>query len=84
MNSVPTQSQYQYLAKIEEKHATGKFKSIKTSMKWLYLSWLREKHQWQLFNQSRMCGKEDGLGLFPSDSLESQSHDFDETAHIKH
>ena len=34
-------------------------------------------------NQSRMCGKGVGLGLFPSDSLESQSYDFDEIAHIR-
>ena len=30
-----------------------------------------------------MCGKGVGLGLLPSDSLESQSYDFDEIAHIK-
>ena len=28
-------------------------------------------------NQSRMCGKGVGLGLFPSDLLESPSYDFD-------
>ena len=32
-------------------------------------------------NQSRFCGKGVGLGLFPSDSLESQSKDFDVIAH---
>ena len=31
----------------------------------------------QLQNQNRMCGKGVGLGLFPSDSLESQSYDSD-------
>ena len=30
-----------------------------------------------------MCEKGVGLGLFPSDSLESQSYDFDENVHIK-
>ena len=30
-----------------------------------------------------MCGKGVDLGLFPSHSLESQSYDFDEIAHIK-
>ena len=30
-----------------------------------------------------MCGKGVGLGLFPYDSLESQSYEFDEIAHIK-
>ena len=30
-----------------------------------------------------MCGKGVGLGLFPSDSLKSQSLDFDEIAHIE-
>ena len=30
-----------------------------------------------------MCGKEVGLGLFPFDSLESQSYDFGEIARIK-
>ena len=30
-----------------------------------------------------MCGKGVGLGLFPSDSLESQKYDFDEIVHIK-
>ena len=30
-----------------------------------------------------MCGKGAGLGIFPSDSLQSQSYDFDEIAHIK-
>ena len=30
-----------------------------------------------------MCGKEVGSGFFPSDSLESQSYDFDEIAHIR-
>ena len=34
-------------------------------------------------NQSCMCSEGVGLGLFPSDSLESQSDDFDEIAHIK-
>ena len=33
-------------------------------------------------NQSRICGKGVGLGLFPSDSLESQSYEFIEIAHI--
>ena len=28
-----------------------------------------------------MCGKGDGLGRFPSDSLETQSYQFDEIAH---
>ena len=35
------------------------------------------------FNQSRMCGKRVRLGPFPSDSLESQSYDFDEIAYTK-
>ena len=30
-----------------------------------------------------MCGKVVGLGLFPSDSLENQSLDFDEIAHSR-
>ena len=30
-----------------------------------------------------MCCKGVGLGLFPSDSFESQLYDFDDTAHIK-
>ena len=30
-----------------------------------------------------MSGKGVGLGLFSSDSLESESYDFDEIAHIK-
>ena len=30
-----------------------------------------------------MCGKGVGLGLFPSDSLQSQSNEFDEIAQIK-
>ena len=34
-------------------------------------------------NQSRICGKEVGLCLFRSDSLESHSYDFDEIAQIK-
>ena len=33
-------------------------------------------------DQSRICGKGVGLGLFPSDSLESQSYEFIEVAHI--
>ena len=33
-------------------------------------------------NQSRICGKGVGLGLFPSDSLKSQSFEFIEVAHI--
>ena len=33
-------------------------------------------------NQSHMCGKRVGLGFFPSDSLESQSYEFIEIAHI--
>ena len=32
-------------------------------------------------NQSRICGKVVGAGLFPSDSLESQSYEIDEIAH---
>ena len=34
-------------------------------------------------NQSRMCGEGIGLDLFPSDSLYSQSYDFDKSAQIK-
>ena len=33
-------------------------------------------------NQSRICGKGVGLGLFPSDSLQSQSYQFIGIAHI--
>ena len=33
-------------------------------------------------NQSPICGKGVGLGLFPSDSLQSQSYEFIEIAHI--
>ena len=33
-------------------------------------------------NHSRICGKGAGLGLFPSDSVKSQSYDFDEIAHL--
>ena len=33
-------------------------------------------------NQSRICGKGVGLGLFPSESLQSQPYEFDEIAHI--
>ena len=32
--------------------------------------------------QSHICGKGVGLGLFPSDSFESQSYEFIEIAHI--
>ena len=35
-------------------------------------------------DQSRICGKGVGLGLFPSDSLQSQSYEFIEIAHIDH
>ena len=34
-------------------------------------------------SQSRICGKGVGLGVIPSDSLESQSYEFIETAHIE-
>ena len=34
-------------------------------------------------NQSRMCGNGVGLGLFPSDSLKSQSYYFDGIEHDK-
>ena len=33
-------------------------------------------------DQSRVCGKGVGLGLLPSDSLESQSYELSEIAHI--
>ena len=33
--------------------------------------------------QSRVCGKGVDLGLFPSDSLEFQSYNFDALAHIE-
>ena len=33
-------------------------------------------------NQIRICGKGVGLGLFPSDSLQSQSYEFIEISHI--
>ena len=36
------------------------------------------------YNQSRICGKVVGLGLFPSDSLQSQLYEFIEIAHIEH
>ena len=39
--------------------------------------------EWPYMSQSYMCGKGVGLGLLPFDSLESQSYDFDEIAHIK-
>ena len=35
-----------------------------------------------MINQSRMCGKGVGLGLFPSDLLQSQLHELIENAHI--
>ena len=35
-------------------------------------------------NQSRICGKGVGLGLFPSDSLQSQLYEFIEITHIDH
>ena len=35
-----------------------------------------------MHNRSRICGKGVGLGLIPSDSLESQSYEFIEIAHI--
>ena len=35
-----------------------------------------------ILNQSLVCGKGVDLGLFPSDSLESQSNDIIEIAHI--
>ena len=35
-------------------------------------------------NKSRICGKGVGLGLFPSDSLQSKLYEFIETAHIDH
>ena len=34
-------------------------------------------------DQIRMCGKGVGLVLFPSDSIEFQSNDFDEITYIK-
>ena len=34
--------------------------------------------------QSCICGKRVGLGLFPSDSLQSQLYEFIEIAHIDH
>ena len=36
----------------------------------------------RVLNQSRICGKGVGLGLFPSDSLQSQSYELIEIAHI--
>ena len=38
----------------------------------------------QVINQSRKCGKGVGLGLLPSDSLQSQLYEFIEIAHIDH
>ena len=35
-----------------------------------------------MINQSRICGKGVGLGLSPSDSLQSQSYEIIEIAHI--
>ena len=35
-------------------------------------------------NQSRICGKGVGLGIFPSESLQSQLYEFIEIAHIDH
>ena len=40
------------------------------------------RNNWML-NQSRMCREGVILGLFPFDSLESQSHDSNEISHIK-
>ena len=37
-----------------------------------------------LLYQSRICGKGVSLGLFPSDSLQSQLYEFIEIAHIDH
>ena len=36
----------------------------------------------QIHNQGRICGKGVDLGLFPSNSFESQSYEFIEIAHI--
>ena len=49
------------------------FLEQETLSMWL-LMWLK--------NQSRMCGKGVGSSLFPSDSLESHSYEFDALAHI--
>ena len=46
--------------------------------------WRKQVSMQRLQSQSRMCGEEVGLGLFPFDSLESQSYDFDKIEHIKH
>ena len=44
----------------------------------------RGSNAWYLvYNQSRICGKGVGLGLFPTDSLQSQSYEFIEIAHIE-
>ena len=39
-------------------------------------------HEYVIFNQSRICGNVVGLGLFPSDSLQSQLYEFIEIAYI--
>ena len=35
-------------------------------------------------NQSRICGKRVGLGIFPPDSLQSHLYEFIDIAHIYH
>ena len=40
------------------------------------------KVYYYIMKKSRKCGKGVGLGLFPSDSLESQSYHFDKISHI--
>ena len=37
----------------------------------------------EISNQSHICGEGVGLGLFPSNSFESQPYNFEERAHIK-
>ena len=56
--------------------------TLKKAMSKLWETYLKAIKLSMFENQSRMCFKEVGLGLFPSDSLVSQSYDFDKIALI--
>ena len=64
---------------IDQKLSQNKiqFSTIRSSY-WVEM----EKKRTKKANKSRMCGKGVALGLFPFDSLECQTYDFDDLAHI--
>ena len=70
-----------FLLPIEEKVISQSYQACKAHYG-CHETVFKAFHEYVIFNQSRICDNVVGLGLFPSDSLQSQLYEFIEIAYI--